>query len=227
MTRETNRRREGPEDAAGAAGAPVAPVPPPDVESSPPGAACGAPPLPGLAPCPAGMGRGSAGASAVRAVPASAVLARRSRMRRSTGRTSSPASTASSRYKESATHRNPGQESVCWSQKGAWAFSATKAPTASTQPPVISTAPARRIAHGRRVVSRNSRRQMYQLPVTRTARTKSAMRTKTMVTVRSSLVPYDVERDAVREVRLSARRPRNPMPPMTVPHTKETTASVR
>ncbi len=38
---------------------------------------------------------------------------------------------------------------------------------------------------------------------------------------------FPLRRHEVRDVRLNARRPRNPMPPTTVPSTKETTASVR
>ncbi|AMW12473.1 hypothetical protein A4E84_25090 [Streptomyces qaidamensis] len=136
----------------------------------------------------AGMPAEPAGACAVGVagpgcVPWSVRLARCSRKRRSNGLTISPASTASSRYIDRASHRKPGQARTCWSQNGAPERSATRAVIARIQPPAIRTAPARRVRPGPRVVSRNRRRHTYQLAVTMTARTRLATSTKTMTTV--------------------------------------------
>src|SRR5690606_5014827 len=122
-----------------------------------------------------------------------------------------------------ASHRKPGQASVCWSQNGAPARPATNAPTVTAQPPAITTAPVRRTAPGPRVVSRKRRRHRYQLAVTRTASTSTATRTKTMTTVRSSRSSrcsyvLDVPGGAVVPVTVSAVPSRLPCGPAQCAH---------
>lgn len=212
-TRETKTRRERAEAAsAEACGASA------EEESSAPadGSAGAGAADAGVSSVPAedSTGGDDTGTSASPASTASRV-ARRARRPAHT-RTGSVASVASSRYSASAIHRNPGQARARWSQKGAPERSATRAAIISTGATTKSTVPARRAIPRGRVVSRIRRDQTYRCRPATTASTARATSAKTMTTRR---VPYDVRR--------SARSPRNPMTPTTVPSTKDTTASVR